>query len=295
MAGVRIPALGAATLNIGITGRAGSTTLSKERRHELWSLERFALGWPWHDPKNAAALACELIRWVTPEPRWVDADSPEVDAVDAVNHAEAPIGGDPYRSPGRPQICVDLTEVTEARFAIANVLTYVNMFVEERPIVAPQDFGDPDEHPLTRVYWYAAELGKRAVKSSNAAGEVLLRLMGAPQHARWLAAGNSAKEATEFLRKFATSNPVVGAIDGAGGSILNRINLQLAGVGTPTAEITARMFHWRVFDALRGKVLPPELEENLKPAFEAAWSAGQYDFAYGLLENVEVLAEDPVP
>lgn len=294
MARIRIPALGVgARLNIGSGivphGGIATTTASKEHQRELWSLSRFALGWPWYDPKNAAALACELIRWVTPEPRWVDTDSPEIDALDAVNDAEVPIGKDPYRSPGRQRVCVDSTEVTEARFEISNVLSYVALYIDGSPINAPFDFGDPNEHPSTRLHWFAAELGKRAVKACD-------RAFNSVKNERWAAAGCSAREATEFLRKYATNNPIVGAADGAGGSILNRINLQLAErTDTPTAEITARMFHWRVYDALRGKVLPPELEANLKPAFEAAWSAGEYEFAYGLLQNVEVLAEDPTP
>jgi hypothetical protein len=286
MAGVHIPALGATRLNIGGPSRGGvPTTASKEHQRELWSLSRFALGWPWYDPKNAAALACELIRWVTPEPRWVDTDSPEIDALDVVNRAEVPTNG-PYRSPGRQRVCVDSTEVTEARFEISNVLSYVALYIDGSSINAPFDFGDPNEHPSTRLYWFAAELGKRAVKACD-------RAFNSVKNERWAAAGCSAREATEFLRKYATSNPVVGAVDGAGGSILNRINLQLAErTDTPTAEITARMFHCRVYDALRGKVLPPELEANLKPAFEAAWSAGEYEFSYSLLENVEVLAID---
>jgi hypothetical protein len=84
---------------------------------------------------------------------------------------------------------------------------------------------------------------------------------------------------------------VIGAVDGAAGGILNNISSALAHAGKPTEEITGRMFHWRVRDALRGKTLPPELDANLRPAFEAAWSAGEYQFAYSLLEDLDTLVE----
>jgi hypothetical protein len=51
------------------------------------------------------------------------------------------------------------------------------------------------------------------------------------------------------------------------------------------------MFHWRVRDALKGKTLPPELDANLRPAFEAAWSAGEYEFSYSLLADLDTLIE----
>lgn len=291
----------------------------------MYSLERFCLGWPWHEPKHAAALACELIRWATPKVAWADGDSEAGREQDRRNNAEVPEGDDPYRALGAQRVCVDPQEVTDARFYVANTLSWVTMFVDDTPIVAPKDFGDPDEHPLTRVYWYAAELGKQVEEACNRAGNRVymdgieqLKTQPAPKpkagaksskhrqrdafdipdelieaRARWYAIGQSAKGSTEFLRKFASGSQVIGAADGIAGGLLNRIGIALANSGKPTEEITGRMFHWRVKDALKGKVLSPDMDANLRPAFEAAWSAGQYDFAYSLLQDLDQLAELP--
>jgi hypothetical protein len=256
-----------------------------------------------------------LIRWATPKVEWARADSPEVAALDRRNNAEVPEGpeGDPYRTPGEQRVCVDLPEVTDARFEIANVLAHVSVFIDGSPIVAPKDFGDPDEHPLTRVYWYAAELGKRVVEACNRAGNAIMTsgVEAAREAAkaqaskkpfevpdelretrdRWYSAGHSAKDATEFLRKFASGNQVIGAADGVAGGVLNRIGISLANSGKPTEEITGRMFHWRVKDALKGRELSPDMAANLQPAFEAAWSAGQYQFAYSLLADLDQLVD----
>lgn len=250
---------------------------ARARHHELYSLERMSLGWCWHDPKNAAALACELVDWATP--LAVEADAPEV---------------------------------VDARQMIVLAMSYVTAFASGAPINVPSHWGAPDEHVQTRLYWYAPELGKRAVAACQAAAEAIrfnvveptrqkvggLQKFTTPGHEinllchRWRAAGTATQHAVEFLRKYATDNPTVGEIDGAGGGILNRISLTLAVTAAhPTEEITGRMFHWRVRDALKGKTLPPELDANLRPAFEAAWAAGEYQFAYSLLADLDTLVE----
>jgi hypothetical protein len=271
-----------------------------------------SLGWPWHDPRHAAGLACELIRWVTPSIVWASGDSPEACAVDAANDAEEPVGGDPYRDAGTQRVCVDLPAVMDARFAIANAMSFVSAYAKDEPIVVPADWGLLDDPADKRLYWYAPELGKHAVGACQAAAEAIRFAAIEPTRKKvgglekfttpsreitllcncWCAAGMATQHAVEFLRKFATHNPVVGAIDGAGGGILNRISITLAvNAAQPTEEITGRMFHWRVRDALRGKTLPPELDANLRPAFEAAWSAGEFSFAYSLLADLDTLVE----
>ncbi len=261
----------------------------KLNRTELISLERFSLGWPWHEVKNAVALACELIRWAMPAPVWVDANDPQVAALDARLGAETPIGGDPYRTVGPQHVNIDPPEVTEARFEIANILALLSSYVNNEPVIAPPDFSAPNDHPMTRLYWYAIEIGKRAVAMTGRAAVVLQVARSDNECGRWRAVGHAAQGACEFLRKHATSNPTVGAIDGAGGGILHRISLDLAYAGKPTEEITGRMFHWRVRDALKGKELSPELNANLRPAFEAAWSAGEFQFCYEMFDGLDQL------
>jgi len=260
-------------------------------RKQQLSLERFSLGWPWHVAKNAAALACELIRWATPAQVWVDSNDPRVAALDEHLRAEAPIDGDPYRVLGETRVLIDPVEVTEARFEINNIVGLVKAYVGDEPIDVPKDFGTFNDHPMTRLYWYATEIGKRAVTTAERAAVILRVAQSTDECTRWSAAGNAARETCEFLRKHATNNPTVGMLDGAGGGVLHRISLVLANSGKPTEEITGRMFHWRVKDALKGKELSPELDANLRPAFEAAWSAGEYEFAYSLLEDLDQLAE----
>ena len=281
----------------GISNNRDDYDRPKMNRAEQISLEQFSLGWPWHDARNAAALACELIRWATPSQVWVDADDPILDALDKHMNAEVPKGdGDPYRTPGEMKFLADPVEVTEARFEIGNILGLVMNYVHGEPVVAPASFGEPTDHPMTRLYWYIVEAGKRAAAYGERAGQTLRSLrrdLTSEELARWYHAGCSAREACEFLRKFASGNQTVGEIDGAGGAVLHRISLHLVYAGKPTAEVTGRMFHWRVQDALKGKRLAPELEANLRPAFEAAWSSGEYQFAYSLLDDVDQLAEGP--
>ncbi len=277
-------------------------------RREMYSLERMSLGWAWNNARHAAALACELIRWAMPSTRWLPADSDTVRDLDKRLGAEEPTGGDPYRTAGEQRVNADPPEIVDARYEVSNVLAYITMFVEGQPITAPPGVGQPDEHPLTRLYWHAAELGKRVEAACHCAANTLyqdavtttmegkLRKIHVPDgiaelRARWSNTGSAAKYATEFLRKFATGNPVIGEVDGAAGGILNRISLALVYAGKPTEEITGRMFHWRVKDALKGKELSPELDANLRPAFEAAWSAGEYEFAYSLLADLDTIAE----
>jgi len=277
-------------------------------RREMYSLERMSLGWAWNNARHAAALACELIRWAMPPTRWLSADADEVRDLDKRLGAEEPASGDPYRTAGAQRVNADPPEVGDARFAVSNVLSYIMMFVEGQPITAPPGVGQPDEHPLTRLYWHAAELGKGVEAACSFAANTLYqgavtsttengrRKIHIPEgiaelRARWSNTGRAAKDATEFLRKFATNNPVIGAVDGAAGGILNRISLALVYAGKPTDEIVGRMFHWRVKDALKGKELSPELDANLRPAFEAAWSAGEFDFAYSLLADLDTIAE----
>jgi hypothetical protein len=267
---------------------AESPTLN---RAEQISLERFSLGWPWNEAKNAAALACELIRWAMPAPVWVTADDPQVAALDARLGAETPVGDDPYRTSGDTRVNVDPPEVTDARFEIANILVLLHSYVNDEPVLTPPDFGEPTDHAMTRLYWYAGHVGKRAVAMTDRAAVVLQVTRSDNECGRWRAVGHAAQEACEFLRKHATNNPTVGAIDGAGGGILHRISLDLVYAGKPTEEITGRMFHWRVRDALKGRELSPELDANLRPAFEAAWSAAEYKFAYALLQDLDQIAE----
>lgn len=272
------------------------------RRQEMWSLERFCLDWPWHDARNAAALACELISWVLPPPKWTDSD--EADALNRELNAEIPVD-DPYRTSAAPRVCVDPEDVTDARYEVMNVLRCIRMFVDGEPIVAPVGFGEPDEHPKARLYWYAESLSKRVrTACGHAANAVLTRaasltptpkgdqLMTTFEEAqatcmRWNAIGSSAGEATEFIRKFATDSATVGMIYGAGSAILHRIGIALSAAGKPTDEITGRMYHWRVKDGLKGRTLTPELEQNLRPAFEAAWSSKNYEFAYSMLADLD--------
>jgi hypothetical protein len=262
-------------------------------RAQQISLERFSLGWPWHDAKKAAALARELIQWAMPKQVWVEPDDPRVAVLDAQLGAEAPIGGDPYRMLGDTRVCVDPPEVTDARFEIANICAMLSAYVDGEPVPVPKDFDAINDHPMTRLYWYATEAGKRAVALTLRAAMVVTASQPVEDSDRWRATGNAAQEACEFLRKHATNNPTIGMLDGAGGGVLHRISLALAYAGKPTEEITGRMFHWRVKDALKGKELSPELDANLRPAFEAAWSAGEYEFAYSLLEDLDQLTELP--
>jgi hypothetical protein len=254
-------------------------------RREMNSLEHFCLKWPWHELRNAASLACDLIRWATPATRWADADAPEVVELDRRNDAEVPVGGDPYRSVGDQRVCIDSTEVSDARFEIMYTLSWISMFAENQPIVAPLDFGSPDEDPRTRIYWYAAELGKRTMTACElAAASVTDEKLAS----RWHVVGFSTDEATEFLRKFASTGHLT---EGAAGNILNRIGTNLTVLGIPVEDITGQMFHWRVKDALKGKELSAEMTANLRPAFEAAWAAGEYDFAYSLLDDLDQFVE----
>ena len=232
-------------------GRSVKVRAMNARHRIELSIEHMALGWAWHDAKNAAALACELLRWGTPKP------------------------------------ATDPPEVTDARLYVSIVCDYVSAFVEGRVPDPPQDFGQPEEHPLTRLYWYAGYLGSKTVEACNAAGNTLKY---ADQRLSWMGLGEAAKAATEFIRKFATSNPVIGAADGSASGTLNRIGGLLAYAGKPTDEIIGHMFYWRVKDALKGKQLPTDGEADLRAAFEAAWSAGEYEFAYSLLDDLDTLA-----
>lgn len=285
MPSIRRPRLPALT-DAALTGEG-----PRLNRVQLISLEKFSLGWPWHDAKKAAALACELIRWATPAHVWVSPDDPRIDVLDKYNRAEVPVDGDLYRVPGATRILIDPVEVSEARFEISHVVGLVQAYVNNEPIDVPQDFGAPNDHPMTRLYWYAAEIGKRTVATSERATAALRAVQSTDDYPRWLAVGLAAREACEFLRKHATNNPTVGMLDGAGGGVLHRISIALANAGKPTEEITGRMFHWRVKDALKGKELSPELDANLRPAFEAAWAAAEYEFAYSLLADLDTLAE----
>jgi len=257
----------------------------QQRRVEL-SIEHMALQWAWHDAKNAAALACELLRWGTPKPNWVAGNDPAVAERDERLGAEQPVGGDPYRQAGTQRVNADPPEVTDARFYIVTVVDCISAFVQGRVPEPPKDFGQPDEHPLTRLYWYAGYLGSKTVEACNRAASVL---KSAPVQLSWSGLGEAAKAATEFIRKFATSNPVIGAADGSASGTLNRIGGLLAYAGKPTDEIIGHMFYWRVKDALKGKELPADGEADLRAAFEAAWSAGEYEFAYRLLDDLDQL------
>jgi hypothetical protein len=235
--------------------RAPKTAAQEMRSREIYSLERMSLGWAWNDARNAAQLAAELLVWATPD---VDVDGPEA---------------------------------TDARSAVSTVIVYLRLLAEGAAVTAPVDVGREDEHPMTRLYWYAETLGKHVEQTCEYAARAVHRQPSRRDQWRWL--GHAGKCATEFIRKFATQNPVIGAIDGAAGGILNRISAALAYSGKPTDEITGRMFDRRVHDALKGKELSSEMAANLRPAFEAAWSAGEYEFAYSLLADLDTLAALP--
>lgn len=268
-------------------GRSVKNRAMNARHHIALSVEHMALGWAWHDAKNAAALACELLRWATPKPNWVSGDDSAVAELDERFGAEQPVGGDPFREPGTQRVNADPPEVTDARFYIATVTSYVGAFVEGRVPDAPLDYGQPEEHPLTRLYWYASYLGSKTVEACNRAASAL---KGAPAQLSWSGLGEAAKCATEFIRKFATSNPVIGAADGSAAGTLNRIGGLLAYAGKPNDEIVGHMFYWRMKDALKGAELSPDLEANLFPAFQAAWTAGEYEFAYSLFDDLATMA-----
>ncbi len=257
----------------------------QQRRVEL-SIEHMALQWAWHNAMNAAALTCELLRWATPRPNWTTADDPVVAELDERLGAEIPVGGDPYRAAGSQRVNADPPEVTDARYYITNVSIYISAFIEGRVPDPPKDFGEPEEHVLTRLYWYAGYLGSKTVQACNNAAAVLKT---ADQRLQWTGLGEAAKVATEFIRKFATNNPVIGAADGSASGTLNRVGGLLAYAGKPTDEIIGHMFYWRVKDALKGKELPGELDADLRAAFEAAWSAGEYEFAYSLLDDLDTM------
>lgn len=239
----------------------GRFPVLQRQRIEL-SIEHMALRWAWHNAMNAAALACELLRWGTPPP---DTDPPEV---------------------------------TEARVYIERVVDCIEAFVEGRVPDPPADFGEPHEHVLTRLYWYAAHLGNKTVEACNHAADTLKvihvkdvagdRVAHLRQH--WRGLGEAAKCATEFIRKFATNNPVIGAADGSASGTLNRIGGLLQYAGKPSDEIIGHMFYWRVKDALKGKTLPADGDADLRAAFEAAWTAGEYEFAYSLLDDLDTIA-----
>lgn len=254
---------------------------------EIYSLERMSLGWAWNDARNAARLAAELLHWGTPPSKWVASDDPEVAAEDTRMQAEEPIGGDPYRTLGEQRVNVDAPEVVDARFEITNLLMYLTAFGEGQPLVPPEGVGSENEHPMTRLYWYADIMGKRIAQTCEYAARVS---KGDELRERWRWIGHAAKTATRFIHKIATGNPVIGSIDGAAAGILRDIGAALAYSGKPTDEIIGRMFHWRVKDALKGKELSPEMDANLRPAFEAAWSAGEYEFAYSLLADLDTFA-----
>jgi hypothetical protein len=152
----------------------------------------------------------------------------------------------------------------------------------------------PEDHPRTRLYWYAHHLGKHVLETTEQAACVLQVARSTDDYTHWRIAGRAASVATEFLLKWATENPTVGTAEGIGAAVLHKISCALA-AHKPTEEITGRMFEWRVKDALRGRVLDPELEANLRPAFEAAWMAKEFEFAYSLLDSLDTLAPPSDP
>jgi len=264
--------------------RSGPTNTQSRAIH---SLEHMSLGWAWHDAKNATRLAIELLRWGTPPTKWVQPDDPAVAEWNERMNAEEPVGGDPYRTLGDQRVNVDMPEEIDARFEINNVCVYLGQFSDGIAIQAPPGAGRDDEHPMTRLYWYADVMSKRIGQACERAA---VTAKDGDLRERWRWIGHAAKVATKFIHKIATGNPVIGSIDGAAAGILRDIGAALAYSGKPTDEIVGRMFHWRVRDALKGKELSPELEVNLRPAFEAAWSAGEYEFAYSLLADLDTIA-----
>jgi len=246
---------------------------------ELQTLERFCLGWPWHEPRCSAALACELIQW----------------ARGAIPSA---------------------TELTAANTHIDTVIEQVQAFVRGEDLLA-QTFPDAVSSPSpftvdqkTRLYWHAVDLGHQAVEAVKAcnwswyvpvddddedgkATHAQKELVATRRdlQARWSAIGQAVQLLTEFLRKYATQSMTVGAADGIGNVILTRIGTALACTGTPPVEIHGRMLYWRMRDALGGAEPPVDIANDVRAAFEAAWMAGKYEFAYGLVDSIAILVD----
>ncbi len=173
-----------------------------------------------------------------------------------------------------------------ARKTVLEALAYVEAWTQSAPLPQVPHNWEPDKTDYqTRVYWYLAQL-------SNDIG-IATSYLTCETSRNWYATGQASRRALEFVRKTVSGNTTMTLIDGAAGAILHNMAQALSVLHT-NEEITSRMFYWRVQDALQGRVLPPEVVDGLQPAFSAAWSAGEYEFAYSLLDTVDVLAEPVV-
>lgn len=255
------------------------------------------VGWPWNDPRNAAAFAAELIRCALPA---LDAEITDDEGA--------------YRPLYRPAE-VEPAEVFDARCAVNTVLDCLDRYVAGREIdVPPGEVSEPD--PKSRLYWYAGLIGDRARRLSTQAAFVHSRRIkrqpplweieekDVPEALlaqRWMVAGEAAKAATEFIQKRAIGQPgaVSGAPDGTGNAVLGRIardalipiRPERLAIISPD-DLQRRVIDWRIRDATHGRLLPEDIVEDLHDAFEAAWMAGRFEFGYSLLDAPDLQRGD---
>jgi hypothetical protein len=229
-----------------------------------------------------------------PRPVRVPPDHPRVDQWNHEHDAEKPIDdGHPYRSAPGELINVDSVIVTEARFSVIWALSKIERLIEGRPVDVPRDFDRAIEDPLSRVYWYGHSLATEARRTCDRAAQSLTRYTpqgpeyDADRHA-WLTIGDATVAAMEFIHKHATGNLSVCSEDGAANAVLRKVALTV-GVFKPTDDLVDRILNVRLDDAAHGTHLSFELKSTIKDAFEAAWIAGEFDFAYGLIDTATVL------
>lgn len=259
------------------SGDAMSTLDSKRER--IW------FGWPWFDLRNSAALAVELARRTVPP-------QPTVAATPIVG-----TGRGPYRAPTTIS-GAEPTELFDARCAIGAALGLTAIYAQGDAPTVPADFESQYDDPMVRLYWYAPELGKMAKRTAQRAMAAVyphrgqrrrpsekeaVEIEAAKERAmRWSFAGEAASQAVDIVRKFAARSPNTTTPEGAGNANLAAVARML--IARPFCvdpdEIGDRVIHWRFTDGLRGRSPDPDL----RPAFEAAWMAEEYVFAYGLLD-----------
>jgi len=295
-------------------------------------------GWPWNDARNAAAFTAELIRSILPASEHAD---------DATGADDTDTDGGPYRSRGT-YIDAEPIEILDARCAVNIVLDCLDAYVVGRTIYVPED-AVSEQDPQSRLYWYAKLIGENARRACRVAAglctsltkasplpsvryfsgslsknlsknkddapdreEVAEQLARARLLQRWIAVGESAFVAAEFIQKLAVELPtaVSGAPDGACNAILGRIAraaLTSHGLEGRTAsgggwacyfhvleldDVQKRVIDWRIRDATCGRTIPEEIIEDLHDAFEAAWMAGRWEFGYSLLDAPDLQRED---
>ena len=223
---------------------------------EIWFL------WPWFDLRYSTALALDFTRWLMPK-------GPELVAVDEA----ASDGSSPYRDAELKPSFHENTEQYDARMDLEKIFdfaaTYAHGGVPTAPPTAYVEYDDP----LTRLYWWIPDLAKHARVCAGRAAR-LNKNVWQPQPLE-----TALTQTLGIVRKFAVKSQAAGAPDGAGNAnLINIVNLLSE---YEVAQVEDRVIHWRFVDGLRGRPFDPEL----RPAFEAAWIAEQYEFAYSLLED----------